>query len=164
MGGTERWCAPDCRAQQRSLEVTVSSVCVCRKSLSVTLAAALGVGEEKHCWAMVKAVRSWGQSSASLWVEHSLGPGWILRGEKSSTVQQPRGNSCLTNGKVFQLTASVLCSCSSRSCADWQLRAKCCAVGQAKEELCSESLRHCVGTGCSLRTKVNKLHFCNQRW
>lgn len=55
------------------------------ESLSATLVAALGVGEEKHCWAMVKAVRSWGQSSASLRVEHSLGPGWILRGEKSGT-------------------------------------------------------------------------------
>lgn len=55
------------------------------ESLSATLMAALGVGEEKHCWAVVKAVRSWGQSSASLRVEHSLGPGWILRGEKSST-------------------------------------------------------------------------------
>lgn len=47
--------------------------------------AVLRVGEEKHCWAVVKAVRSWGQFSPSLCVEHSLGPGWILRGEKSST-------------------------------------------------------------------------------
>lgn len=65
------------------------------ESLSVTLGAVLGVGEEKHCWAMVKAVRSWGQSAASLQVEHSLGAGWILRGEKS------RGNSSLTGGKCF---------------------------------------------------------------
>lgn len=58
---------------------------MCPESLSAPLGAVLGAGEEKHCWAMVKAVRSWGQSSASLWVEHSLGPGWILRGEESST-------------------------------------------------------------------------------
>lgn len=35
---------PGCRAQQRSLEVTEAEPSVC-----VTLAAALGVGEEKFC-------------------------------------------------------------------------------------------------------------------
>lgn len=58
-------------------------VCILRASVSPLQL--LGVGEEKHCWAVVRAVRSWGQCSAPLQVEHSLGPGWIFRGEKSST-------------------------------------------------------------------------------
>lgn len=108
--------------------------------------------------------RSWGQSSASLQVNHSLGPGWILRGEKSSTGKAAAQRIFWSRWwQVFRLTIGVFSSCSSRSCAGWQLGAKCCAVGQAEEELCSESLRPCVGTGYSLRTKVNKLNFCNQR-
>lgn len=53
--------------KQRSLEVTGAEPSVCHESLSVTLA--LGVGEEKHCWAMVKAVRSWGRAFLRSWLD-----------------------------------------------------------------------------------------------
>lgn len=59
-------------------------------------------GEEKQCRAVVKAARSWGQPSASPWLEHSLGPGWVLRGGRSSTGQAAaQGSSCLAGGKCF---------------------------------------------------------------
>lgn len=112
---------------------------------------------------MIKAVRSWGQSSASPWVEHSLGPVWILRGEKSSTGNAAAQREFLSHWwQVFQLMASVFSSCSSRSPAGWQLGAKCCTVRQAEEELCSQSRRPCVGKGSSLRAKVKKFIFSNQ--